>query len=130
MLISTVGVGCTYQTSISAQQAPIGPTPAFLSFVDGFQPSTLAFHLLVNICLIGRGPDLYLAADELQVSSALGVAVPSSIFGSGLVGGVTLHTSILFHGNKVQGSVETAVNRGEIDIKGELVVHEREHLDI
>lgn len=84
----------------------------------------------MRIWYIARSPDSYLAANKLQVSSALGVAVPSSILGSGLVGGVTLHASVLFHGNEVQSSVETAVDCGEIDVKGELVVHEREHLYI
>ncbi len=32
----------SYQTSISAQQAPYGPTPALASLEDGFQPSMLA----------------------------------------------------------------------------------------
>lgn len=32
----------SYQISISAQQPPYGPTPALLSLVEGFHPSTLA----------------------------------------------------------------------------------------
>lgn len=36
------GGGAAYQTSISAQQAPYGPTPALASFSEGSHPSTLA----------------------------------------------------------------------------------------
>lgn len=33
----------THQTSISAQQAPYGPTPALASLDDGFHPSMFAY---------------------------------------------------------------------------------------
>jgi len=87
-----------------------------------------------------------LAADELEITSALGVAVLVSrvspvwrfkainsthscaVFGTSLVGRVLGHATILVHGDKVQGRVQAALDGREIDIEGELVVHEGEHL--
>ncbi len=69
-----------------------------------------------------------LAADKLQVSSTLGVAVTGTVLGTSLVGRVLRQASVFVHGNKVQGGVQAAVDGGEVDIKGELVVHQREHL--
>ena len=51
-----------------------------------------------------------------------------AVLGTGLVGRVLGHATILVHGDKVEGRVETALDGGQVDIKGELIVHEGEHL--
>lgn len=70
----------------------------------------------------------YLATDELQVTSTLGIAVSSTILGTSLVGRVLGHTTISVHGDKVQSRVEAALDGGEVDVKGQLVALEGEHL--
>lgn len=52
----------------------------------------------------------------------------SAVLGTSLVGGIAAHATVLLHGNEVEGAVETALDRREINIEGELVVHESEHL--
>lgn len=59
---------------------------------------------------------------------ALGVTVTSSVLGTGLVVGLLGHTTVLGHLDEVQGTVETALKLGNIDIEGELLVLEVEHL--
>lgn len=70
----------------------------------------------------------YLATDELQVTSALSVTVSGTVLGTSLVGRVLAHTTVLVHGDEVEGTVKTAVEGRQVNIEGELVVHEGEHL--
>lgn len=70
----------------------------------------------------------YLAADEFEVTRALSIAISSPVLGTGLVGREFAHSSILVHGHEVKSAVEAAREVGEIDIKGELLVQEVEHL--
>lgn len=70
----------------------------------------------------------YLAANELQISGALGIAVAGTVLCTGLVGRVLGHASVLVHSDEVEGSIQTALDGGQVDIEGELVVHQSEHL--
>jgi hypothetical protein len=70
----------------------------------------------------------YLAGDELEIASALRVTVSSTELGTGLVGGVACHATILLHGDKVQGAVEAASDAGQVHVEGELVVEKVEGL--
>ena len=70
----------------------------------------------------------YLAVDELDIPGALRVAVSRTVLGSGLVVGVLGHATILVHGGEVEGAVETAGQVGHVDVEGELLVEELEHL--
>lgn len=78
----------------------------------------------------GRLPSLNvgLATDELQVTGALGVTVTGTVLGTGLVGGVAGHATILLHSDEVESGVKTTVDGGEVDIEGELVALEGEGL--
>jgi len=69
-----------------------------------------------------------LAVDELQITGALSIAVTGTVLGTGLVALVLGHTTVLVHGDEVQGAVETAAELRHIDIEGELVAQQREHL--
>ncbi len=60
--------------------------------------SEIALLYVVGVCI-------YLAANELQISCTLGITVTSTILRAGLVGWVTRHTPVLFHGDEVQSSV-------------------------
>ena len=66
--------------------------------------------------------------DELQVTGALGVTVTSSVFGTSSVAGVSGHSTISLHGDEVESTVKTTGEGGEVNIEGELVVEEVEHL--
>ncbi|KAL3295588.1 glycosyl hydrolase family 7 [Colletotrichum asianum] len=60
-----------------------------------------------SVGIVGRGDpalDVGLAADELEVASALGVAVSSTVLGTGLVGGVLGHATVLVHLDEVEGT--------------------------
>lgn len=70
----------------------------------------------------------YLAVDELDVVGALGVTVARSVLGAGLVAGEAGHATILVHLGEVKGTVDTARHVGNIDIKGELLVEQVEHV--
>jgi hypothetical protein len=59
---------------------------------------------------------------------ALRIAVSGSVLGTSLVGGVLGQTTIGIHLGEVDGTVETAAEVGDIDIKSELLVLELEHL--
>ena len=78
----------------------------------------------------GRGPVLHisLAVNELKVVRALGIAVAGTVLGAGVVGVVLGHATILFHGDKVKSAIEAARKTGNVNIEGELVVLEHEHL--
>ena len=69
-----------------------------------------------------------LAADELEAPRAAGVAVPRAVLGAGLVGRVPRLAAVGVHGDEVQRAVNAALDRGEVDVKGQLVILEREHL--
>lgn len=75
-----------------------------------------------------KGWSPYLATDELQITGALRITVSSTELGTGSVGRVLGLATISIHGNKVQGRVETALDLGQIDVEGQLVVLEREGL--
>ena len=70
----------------------------------------------------------YDTVDELDVPGALGVAVTRSVLGTSLVGGEARHATIGVHGGEVESTVETAGELGHVDIEGELLVKELEHL--
>lgn len=59
---------------------------------------------------------------------ALSVAVTSTILGTSLVVWETRLSSILVHLDEVESTVETARKLGDIDIEGELLVQELEHV--
>lgn len=121
--------GLAYQTSISAQQAPSLPTPALGSLVEGTQ-STLAWKSSGQSSfkeVIGRKQS-HLATNELEVTSALSVAVSGTELGTGSVGRVLRLATIGVHGDEVQGRVETTLNLGEVDVESQLVVVESEGL--
>jgi len=67
-------------------------------------------------------------SNELQVTRALAVAVTSSVLGTSLVAGVLGDTTVLVHGHEVQGTVQAARQLGNVNIEGELVAEEVEHL--
>lgn len=69
-----------------------------------------------------------LTVDELEVARALRVTVSSTVLGTGLVGWVLGHATVGVHGDKVQSTVETAGEVGDIDIEGELLVQQLKHL--
>lgn len=72
--------------------------------------------------------DTYNSVDELDIARALGVAVTSSVLGTSLVGAVAGLATVLVHGDEVEGAVQAASDVVDIDIKGELVAKEVEHL--
>ena len=51
-----------------------------------------------------------------------------TILGSGLVVGILAHTTIFVHGHKVESTIETARELGEVDIECEFLVQQAEHL--
>jgi hypothetical protein len=120
------------QISISGQQDPWPPTPAFLSLLEGVQPSTLAcvtvsFYEIVDQISHCEGLS-YHAIDELEIPRALRVAVSGSVLRTGLVARVFRHATIGIHSHKVQSTVQTARKVRHINIEGELVVQQVEML--
>ena len=69
-----------------------------------------------------------LAVDELKIPRALSIAIASSVLGASLVGRILGSSTISIHGDEVDGTVETAAETGKVDIKGELLVEQGEHL--
>jgi hypothetical protein len=69
-----------------------------------------------------------LAVDKLDIMGTLRVAVSSSVFSTGLVACVFSKTSVGVHLDEVKGSVETTGKVGHVDVKGEFLVLEIEHL--
>ncbi len=59
---------------------------------------------------------------------ALSIAVTGSVLGTSLVVGLGGHATISGHVGEVEGTVETARKIGDIDIKGEFLVLDLEHL--
>ena len=70
----------------------------------------------------------YLAVDEFDVLRALGVAVTSSVLGTGLVVGERGLATILSHLDEVESTVDTAGKVGHVDIEREFLVQKLEHL--
>lgn len=68
------------------------------------------------------------AAEELEVTGALGVAVTGTVLGTGLVVGLAALATVRGHGDEVESRVQTALDGGQVDIEGELVAHQGEHL--
>jgi hypothetical protein len=105
-----------------------------------------------SVLVVGRGSPLSrvgLTVDELEITRALSIAVTGTILGTSLVGRVLGQSTILVHGHEVESTVETASDKlvslknsqsvflilqkslpelGHIDIEGELVTQEGEHL--
>ena len=79
---------------------------------------------------VGGGPTVVVGgtAEEFEVTSALSITVPSTVLGTGLVGGLGAHTAVGGHGDEVEGGVEAALNGGQVNVEGELVAHQGEHL--
>lgn len=58
----------------------------------------------------------------------MSVAVASSVLGTSLVGREAGHATVLVHLDEVEGTVETARQVGHVNVEGELLVLELEHL--
>lgn len=69
-----------------------------------------------------------LAVDELHVVWALSVAISSSVLSTSLIGTELGHATISVHGREVKSSVKATSEVRNIDIKGELLVLQAEHL--
>ena len=70
----------------------------------------------------------YLAVDELDVVRALGVAVSGTVLGASLVAGEAGLATVGVHLDKVERAVETAGEVRHVDVEGELLVLQVEHL--
>lgn len=70
----------------------------------------------------------YLALDKLDVTRALRVAVTGSVCGTGGVAREARNTSVEIHAHKVESTVKTAANVGDINVEGELVTEKLEAL--
>jgi len=117
------------QISISAQQVPYFPVPAFLSAEEGVQPSTLACAGdRFQYCVKAKGEETHLSGNEFDITRALRVAVTSSILGASLVSGVLGHTTVRVHLDEVESSVEATRKLGDVDFEGELLPEDVEHL--
>ena len=79
--------------------------------------------------VVGRVPalDVGHTVDELDVVGALGVAVTSSVLGTSLVVAL-VDTTVGSHLNKVESTVQAARQLGDVDVEGELLADEVEHL--
>lgn len=65
--------------------------------------------------------------DVLDVVGALSIAVTGSVLGTGLVVALA-HTTVSGHLDEVESTVETARQLGNIDVEGELLADQVEHL--
>jgi hypothetical protein len=85
---------------------------------------------LASVRVVGRrvpALNVSLSVDELDIVRTLGVAVSGSVLGTGLV--VTLvDTTVGGHLDEVESTVQTARQLGGIDVEGELLADEVEHL--
>ena len=70
----------------------------------------------------------YLAVDELDVVRALGVAVAGTVLGAGDVAGEAGLATVSVHLNEVEGAIETTGQVRHVDVEGELLVLQLEHL--
>lgn len=84
-----------------------------------------------RVGVAGRGLpalDVGLSTDELEITGTLGVTVSSTVLGTSRVARVRGNTTVFLHSDEVQSRVETTLNGGQVDIEGELVAEEVEHL--
>jgi len=70
----------------------------------------------------------YLSTDELDVVWTLGIAVSRTVLCTSLVSGGLRHTAVGVHGDEIQSTVKTARQLGHVDVEGELLVAQIEHL--
>lgn len=69
-----------------------------------------------------------LSIDELEIARTLRVAVTGAVLGSGFVGWESGHATVGVHGDEVQSPVETTRQVRGVDIEGELLAQQLEHL--
>jgi hypothetical protein len=93
--------------SISLQQEPYAPVPAFTSLVDAVQLTELAY-VNVNHYPVSIFEQTNLSVDELDVLRTLSITVSGTILGTGLVARVLGHSSIGIHLSEVQSTVQSA----------------------
>ncbi len=70
----------------------------------------------------------YLAIDKLDGLWALSITVASTICGTGLVVLVLFRSSVSVHLDEVQSTVQATGQVGDINLEGELLVQQLEHL--
>lgn len=75
-----------------------------------------------------RSRSTHNTVDELHVARALSVAVASSVLGTSLVVREFGHATVLVHSGQVERAVETAGEIRHVDVEGELLVEELQHL--
>ena len=75
-----------------------------------------------------QGDEPHLAVDEFQSTWTLCVAVASTILGTSLITRVLGHPTVRIHLYEVESGVETAHDVGQIDVEGELLVLQLEHV--
>lgn len=82
------------------------------------------------VVLAGGRPALNvgLTSDEFQITRTLRVAVSNTVLSTSLVVGVLGDTTVGIHGDKVEGTVQTARKVRNVDSEGELLVQQVEHL--
>merc|ERR1712168_109496 len=80
--------------------------------------------------IVARYPSFNInnTTNELQIMRTLGITIPSTVRSSRLVSFIFTHTAILFHFNKVEGTIKAAWELRYIYIESELPVQEFEHL--
>lgn len=82
--------------------------------------------------VIGRGwvpsNNVSLSTNPLDVVWALGIAVTGTVFGTNFVTWVLGHATIARHLDEVQSTVKTARKLADINIEGEFLVVQSEHL--
>lgn len=76
----------------------------------------------------GPSDNVSLTVDELDIVWALSIAVTGTVLSTSLVTRVAGLSSIGVHLREVESTVQTARKLGDIDIEGELLVEEVEHL--
>lgn len=69
-----------------------------------------------------------LSVDELHVVWALGITISGSVLRSSLVRSVLGHATVGIHGGEVDSSVESTWQVRHIDVEGELLALQAEHL--
>lgn len=99
------------------------PTPS--------QPSTFPWDVLgfpYEPGVLEPATSTYSTVNPLEITRTLGITVPSSVLGASLVGREPGHATILVHGDEVQRPVQAARHLRRVDVDGELVAQEVEHL--
>jgi hypothetical protein len=134
------------QISISLQQEPYSPVPAFGLLADAFHPTELACDAVRTVFqpevlkrdpqrkLLSRDPEwsckrsTYNTVNELNVLRTLSITVPSSIVGTCLVSGPSSYSSVSIHLGEVKSAVQSAREVGNIHIECELLAQQLQHL--